>query len=377
MRILIGFLIDGKSSGIDKYLQLVMDIMQDSDLEMDFLTTKINRDLQEFLQKRKVHLFEVSSLKKPVQQYKQIKKIILEQKYDAVYINISESFNCMGVLAAHSCGVNKIIVHSHSSGAGGASSVIRAARSLLNLCFKPVLAHMCTDFYACSQVAGAWLYPKRILSSFSYKVINNAVQVSKFSFNKLVRARVRAELGIEDAVVIGHVGSYSYAKNNLFLLDVLTEVLKIMPNAILLAVGEGPDWKMVKEEANRKGLGHNIMFLGIRTDVAELLQAMDIFILPSRFEGQPIAAIEAQISGLKVILSDTITKEAQISDYCLWASIRNGAAEWAKIIVDNLDYTRLIIKAGDPLVQKYDYDFQKMQIKRIFHSSQDKEKIYE
>lgn len=152
----------------------------------------------------------------------------------------------------------------------------------------------------------------------------------------------------------------------MFLLDILEELRKSVPNVLLLAVGDGPDWKKTKEEANKRQLKNHVMFLGVRTDVPELLQAMDLFILPSRFEGQPIAAIEAQIAGLKVILSDTITMDAQLSEYCLWENIQKGAAEWARKVVDNLNYKRLIIKQEDSLVRKFDSKFQSDEINKIF-----------
>lgn len=365
MRVLAGYLIDGRSSGIDKYLLRVLEVTKDQGIRFDFLTNKAVPELKTLLEQYEAGLTEIPSLKHPLRQYRFIKKLVGDGSYDMAYFNISEAFNCIGILAARDGGIRRIAVHSHNSRAGGSFAAVRAFRTGLHICFKPVAAAAAASFYACSSNAGEWMFPKRIMQSGRCQVIHNAVDTGRFAFDPEVRRRMRQELGLEGRTVIGHVGSYCYAKNNFFLLDIMEALLAKVPEALMLAVGEGPDWESVKAAAVQRGLSGHIRFLGIRDDVPALLQAMDFFVLPSRFEGQPIAAIEAQAAGLKTIISSTVTREAVLSDYCMQAGIED-AGEWARLIARQGTYKRMDIRENPRLMSAYDMETQKEQILKIF-----------
>lgn len=170
-----------------------------------------------------------------------------------------------------------------------------------------------TDFWACSRLAAEWLYADRIPGK-KIKIVNNAVDVRKFKFDQQKRRNIREKLGWENELVIGHVGRFSYQKNHEFLIKTFREITKMNESIRLVLIGKGPLENDIRSMAECCNLMDKVHFAGACDNVNDWLQAMDIFALPSRFEGLPIVAIEAQASGLQCILSDTITKETALTN---------------------------------------------------------------
>ena len=366
MHVLVGYVIDGKSNGIDKYLLHMLDVMKQEDISFDFLPNHKTPELEAIFGAYHAGVIEMPSLKHPVGQYRFVNQLIQKEKYDVAYFNISEAFNAIGALAAHHAGVKKVIVHAHSSRVDSAITSVRLARTGIHKVFRPILAKAATDYCACSDYAGKWMFPEKIRRSCHYHVIHNAIDVSKFRYDEGVRNKVRDDLNLKDRVVVGHVGKYCYAKNNFFLLDIMDELIKKVPNAVLLSVGEGEDLDEMKKMAEERGLSNAIQFLGVREDVPALMQAMDFFVLPSRFEGQPIVAIEAQAAGLMTFLSNTITPEAVLGKDCVQLSIQSGGEIWARAIEQQLNYERNA--QTDTLFKDsaYEESVQAEQLKKLF-----------
>ncbi len=365
-KILIGYLIDGKSSGIDKYLLNVIRQIRDQDVKIDCLTNKMDPDLQKLLQEQGVGLFEIPNLKHPGNQLKRTREIIRQGKYDVAYFNISEAFNCIGAMAAHKEQVPCVAVHSHSSGVNERNDTKRKIRVFChNVMKRFVLKRCATDFYACSEKAGEWLFPESVVRGTHFHVINNAVDVDKFGFDPEIREKKRKELGVSDKLVVGQIGFHGYQKNPEFVIAIAEELKKINPNSVVWMIGTGDETDSLHAMAKEKNLGDHLRFLGVRSDVNELTQAMDLFVLPSRFEGLPIVAIEAQMSGLKVLLSDTISGETALSDRCIFLSIQDSAAKWAERIQKESNYDR---ENWKPTATGYCFDIeeQKKQIAAIF-----------
>lgn len=168
--------------------------------------------------------------------------------------------------------------------------------------------------FACSESAGKWIYPHR-----KFKVINNAVDAEKFRNNPEKRKKARALLGIDqDALVVGTVGNFSAVKNPMATIAIFDEVLKIVPTAKFLWIGDGYLREQIVTEIVKRHLSERIILAGTRSDVDCMLQAMDAFILPSLYEGLPVVAIEAQAAGLRCFFSDTVTREADITCRCTY-----------------------------------------------------------
>ena len=213
------------------------------------------------------------------------------------------------------------------------------------------LNDVATDLFACSKAAGEFYYGKKAVESGLVKVIYNAIDLEKYKFNKSIRNKVRKELNLENKFVVGHIGRMAPQKNQLFLLRVFAEVKKEKKDAVLLMVGDGPLRSEIENEILKLGLTDSVILLGVRNDVPNLLMAMDVFVLPSFYEGLPVVCVEAQACGLKCVLSNSITRETDMggSNYL---SLKDSYKKWASIILQNVgkiyreDYIGNLIKNG-------------------------------
>ena len=237
----------------------------------------------------------------------------------------------------------------------------RFLRGAVNFLARPVLCKCTNRFLACSYTAAVWLFGKR--NAKRCQIIFNSVDNSKFKPNLKMRTQKREELGIkEDTLLLGSVASFSYQKNNFFLAEILKETVKENKNVILLLIGEGETKEAVCERFSELGLSSYVRFLGGRNDVAELMQTMDVFLLPSRFEGLPIVSVEAQLSGVCCLLSDKIDRLCAISDCCEFLNIKD-ALVWAK----NISLSKNIKnkKYNEKLLKNFSYEHNKEEILRV------------
>ncbi|UAL50271.1 glycosyltransferase family 1 protein [Metabacillus dongyingensis] len=186
-----------------------------------------------------------------------------------------------------------------------------------------------TQFFACSKKAGQWLFGKRN----DITVLNNAVNVNDFSFNQEVRSEIRKDLNIDDQLVIGHIGRFNKQKNHDFLIEVFKSIHDRMPNSLLLLAGEGHLRLSIEDKVKRLGLSENVHFLGVRKDVQKLMQAMDVFLFPSLFEGLPVVLVEAQAAGLKSFVSNTVTEETNVTGQLEFLSLKDPSESWANKIL--------------------------------------------
>ncbi|MBP5403850.1 MAG: glycosyltransferase [Elusimicrobiaceae bacterium] len=217
-------------------------------------------------------------------------------------------------------GTKNIIQHAHSA-RWSEKKLSRFRNYLMLHAVWPLITHK----MACSHAAGKAYYGK------DFMVVNNGINIEKFTYNPVIRKSKRRELGLENDFIIGHVGRFSAPKNHPFLLNVFEQVLQMKPNAKLLLVGSGPLRQQTEELVRAKNLQKHVVFLGGRTDVEQLYQAFDCFVFPSLHEGLGIVAIEAQAAGLPCILADTLPQEAFICNYKKMAL--GYAKEWAQAIV--------------------------------------------
>ncbi len=239
------------------------------------------------------------------------------------------------------------IVHSHSTREGG--SFLHNYIHKWNQLFIDSYA---TLFFTCSDLAGKWMFSKKIHKSDSYKIINNGIQTSNFVFNKEKRRNVRKNMGIYDKFVMGHVGRLTYPKNHEFLIEVFNDFLKKEPNSILLLVGDGELRNLIKQKIKSLNLEDNIKLTGKRDDIADLLQAMDVFVFPSHFEGLPVTLVEAQAAGLPCVVSDNITKQVKITDNIEYIKLTSPTSTWVDKIIEikenhvRRDEEEYIVSAG-------------------------------
>ena len=265
--------------------------------------------------------------KHPFQFSRQLRELIKKEQYDIVHVNMLSAANMVPLKVAHQMKVRRVIAHSHNSSSPG------ILRNILHAMNKRRITKYATDYFACSKLAGAWLFPKEIYKrADQVQIIHNAISVDKFSYREDEKAAIVRELQLQDAWVIGHVGRFEEQKNHLFLLEVFQEVARREQDAILLLIGEGERLEAMKDKVSQMHLEERVRFLGVRSDVAQLWKGIDVFLFPSLFEGLPLVVIEAQAAGVFTILSDSITKEVQVTDQLEFVSLHQSAKEWANVL---------------------------------------------
>ena len=205
------------------------------------------------------------------------------------------------------------------------------------------LNDVATDLFACSKAAGEFYYGKEAVDSGKVKIIPNAINLEKYKFNEATRNKVRKELNIEDKFVIGHIGRMAPQKNQKFLLKIFSEVKKEKNNAILLMIGDGLLKSEIQKEINKLNIKDSVLLLGVRDDIPQLLMAMDVFVLPSLFEGLGIVAVEAQAVGLKCILSNRVPREVDCGN-CEFIGLEESVDIWNKFVTKDSAYKVKIYK---------------------------------
>ena len=193
-------------------------------------------------------------------------------------------------------------------------------------------------------------------------ICNNFIDTDKFLFNEKYRNKLRTELNIENKFVLGHVGRFSNQKNHKELVDIFNSVTQDNNDVILILIGTGELVDSIKEYVNKLNINNKVLFLGVKSNTNEYYQAMDLFILPSLFEGLPIVAIEAQTSGLKCLLADTIDSNSDISGNVKFLPL-NNIKLW-KEEIENIIKNKYIRKDMKKIIIDRGYDLQ-VEIKKI------------
>ena len=211
---------------------------------------------------------------------KELYRIFKENNYKIIHSHIN-ALSVFPLRIAKKAGVPIRIAHSHST-----SNKKEWKKNILKMILRSFSKLYANNYFACTEYAGKWLFGKKVVERKELNVINNAIDLKKFEFNENIREDLRKELGIkEDTLIIGHVGRFMKQKNHEFLIDVFEKAIKQDDNIYLILVGQGPLEDKIKEMAKEKGIEDKILFLGQRNDVNKLYQAMDIFVLPSLYEG--------------------------------------------------------------------------------------------
>lgn len=270
--------------------------------------------------------------------YKFVKTIAVLKKEEAdiIHINASFPYDIFVGISAKLAGIPSVVFHSHNSDMNR-KNVWEKMFMLVCKFFIPLFS----DYnLACSESAAGFMFPKKILRQHQYSVLKNGICTSRFLYSRQIRTQYREKWNLQGKFVVGHVGRFTEQKNHRFLLEIFQEIKKKETESVLLLLGTGPLEEEIREMAEHKGLADSILFLGITDQVAEWMQAMDSFVLPSLYEGLPFAAIEAQACGLPVILSDRITREAKVTEPVEYISLETGAKAWAERILVYKDHPR-------------------------------------
>ena len=285
--------------------------------QFDFLTYDDVLDFREEVEAMGARVYQLPRASHFFAYLAGLRALQRENHYNAIHLHLSYA-NPLVLLAAKLAGFPRILVHSHSTWLDDPRPFARMTKSLLHRLGRRMLPHIADDMLACSGWAAAWMYPSAVVHDGRAVTMHNAIHLAHFAYREDVRNALRREFDIsKNQFCIGHVGRFTYQKNHAFLVRVFEAVHLRQPDAVLLLVGDGPERPAVEAQVHEAGLDGSVRFLGQYDDVAGLYSAMDAMVLPSRFEGLCIVAIEAQMAGLPCICSDALPPEASIlKTYC-------------------------------------------------------------
>ena len=308
--------------------------------------SKIQFDFFYFEEMKETHQAEIEQLGgkvffmpyrtfKPSDQ-REIRKFFQEHKGEYTIVHCHPIWSAEVVAhEAKKIGIQHIIQHSHST--KFSDKRISAYRNQLLMKFVGFFA---TDYIACSPEAAA-LFGKKIESSGKVYLLPNAIELSNYTYDKYLREKIREEFGFNEGnLVIGNVGRLCIQKNQSFLLDVFNDILKLYPDAKLLIVGEGPLREEIEQKIKELHISDSVVLTGKRRDIKAILSAIDLFVMPSLFEGAPVSAIEARTCGLPCVLSDVITKSIEMKGI-RYTSLNNSPTEWAKECLEHYEALKL------------------------------------
>ncbi len=267
--------------------------------------------------------FVVPPYQKLPQHIKALTTIFIDNHYQIVHTAMN-TLAPISMFCAWHAKVPVRINHNHSTAGKGETK-----KNILKYVLRPFAKCFATRYAACSYYAGEWLFGKKMMLAKKVTVFNNAIDAEKYAYNPEIRNQVRTELELEGKFVIGHVGRFCFQKNHDFLIESFRIVHEHDKDSVLLLIGIGELTEDITRKVQDLKLQDSVVFLGARNDVYRLYQAMDVFVLPSRYEGLPVVGVEAQAAGLPCVFSDQMTKETVILKETMVLPLAVGARKWA------------------------------------------------
>jgi glycosyltransferase involved in cell wall biosynthesis len=256
----------------------------------------------------------------------QLWKYLRKEKYVIIHSHLN-TLSVFPLTVAWAARIPNRIAHNHSVPEGN-----EWRRNTLKKILRQFSKVFATDFYACSEKAGRWLFGDEVFDSGKVRIIRNAIDFSKFREDQEKRDMTKEQLGLSEMFVVGHVGRFTYAKNHLFLIEIFKSFKEIVPNSKLLLVGDGELHDEIVNYIKDCHLEKDVVLTGKVGNPEKYYAICDVIVVPSHFEGLSMTTIESQVAGIPVIVSKAIPPEAVISDGCKFMSLNSSALEWAHAI---------------------------------------------
>lgn len=324
MKILIINTVPTDKNGITNVIFNYLSSMNMEGLTFDYLSLNQPADIYERIVKMaggQIYVIERSA--KHIGKYWfRLHSLIKHNKYDGVHIHGNSHTVVLELTAARMAGCVVGMVHAHNT---------TCKHVVSHKILSPLFTLLCTHRFACGNKAGKFMYGKK-----PFVVINNGVDIEKFSFVPHMRSLLREKYGFNGKKVIGHVGYFTEVKNQSFIIDIINVLLKWNPDYRLVLIGDGPLKNDVMHKAMEKGIDEFILFTGNIDNVNDYLNAIDIIVMPSLFEGLPLTLIEQQANGLQCVVSDVVTTEVDKSGNLYFMRLNDNPSEWADVI-DSID----------------------------------------
>ena len=314
------------SNGVSSYAMNYFRKLDHDSVQMDFAVYKqYDNPYESEITAAGGHIFVLPDVKNALAHIKACKKLLHDGHYDIVHDN--SLLITVPMMWAAKSSVPVRILHSHNSKLGETEKKERR-----NALFLPVLLRQVNAYAACSDLAA-----KAMFGESAYEFIPNFVEAADYAFDAEIRARVRTEMGAEGKTIIATVGRVSPQKNPFFALDVFDLVAEKDPSAAYWWIGSGSLDREAAAYVKTLRHGDRVRLLGSRKDMKALYQAIDLFFLPSLFEGLPVTGVEAQASGLPCVVSDSVTKEMVFTDLVQYVSLNASKEHWAETVIDQLN----------------------------------------
>lgn len=305
-------------------------LANEPDVQMDVLApNEVDSKIKEDLATSGIRVFRIPNRNsKQLEYFKALVALLKKEKYDVLHVNGSSTIMSIELAAGFFAGVKVRIAHSHNT---------VTEHESLNKALRPAFEMFVNQRLACNEAAGKWLFKNK-----PFTVIDNGIFLDRYQYKQDTRNKVRKNLGISpDTILLGHVGGFNYQKNQAFLL----KLLKRLPiNYKLVLIGQGQLFDEVKAESEELILSDRVIFTGSINNVPDYLSAMDAFVLPSRFEGQPFVLIEASANGLPIIASEKVSQEVNLTGKIKFVPLK--AELWSRSIQD-LDHIDRLVESQD------------------------------
>lgn len=364
MKVLLVNTVPLEANGISTFIINSAKVMTRRGIQVTISAPNIvSNQLKSELRNNKILLTEIPNrMHNPINYYFKLKQIMQNNNYDVVHVNGNSTTMAVELFAAKRAKVKLRIAHSHNT---------TTEHPLINRLLRNIFERSVNGRLACNDAAGQWLFQNE-----KYTVIENGIFLNKYVFNSETREKIRDKYQITSKdIVIGHVGMFNFQKNQQFLLKLLKE---LDPKYKLMLIGSGPDFDAIKEKSKEYGLEDRIIFTGVINNVFDYLNAIDVFALPSNFEGQPFVVIEALASGLPVIVSENVSREINLTNTVKFMSLKDISKwkEYIKGLYLNKEERKEVSLNNISLLKMNDYDTESNIIHKLIPYYRKKEKIF-
>lgn len=322
--------------GIETFLMNIYRNIDREKVQFDFMVNvKDECAYDQEIKKLGGKIYYIPSRRESVKENKRkLDQFFKEHKeYQVVHAHLSSLSYIEPLKKATKYKVPTRIAHSRNNNQGG------KLHYLLHKLHQPSFHKYVTDCFAISELAAKWLYGENVRKGEDYQIIGNGIEVENFIFNPEIRKQIRKELNLKEEIVIGHTGRFVDQKNHDFLIDIFYEICKKKAQYKLLLLGEGILRSSIEEKVKKLGLEEKVIFLGVKQNVYDYMQAMDVFLLPSIYEGLGRVLIEAQAADLPCVVSaKVIPEEAKILETYETVPLSWTSEKWADRVIKSAEY---------------------------------------
>lgn len=357
--------VDLDGGGIDRYLLNYCSRIRD--IQFDFAIVENNKTgiLEKEIEALGSRIYRVPRQSQGIRaNYHALKKILTQTQYDAVHVHLGYR-GALALLCAKNCGIKTRIVHAHI-----AYETEGFVRKCVRKVFTVITKTLATHLAACGVEAGKWVWGASAYNSGKVKIHNNAIDTQKFRFRENLRQQKRRELGLgENTVAVGHVGRICAQKNQSRLIDIFAQMHQMRPDSRLFIIGRGDSEKALLQKVRSLGLEDHVQFMGVRSDVHELLNAFDVFVFPSLYEGLPFTLIETQCNGLPAICSDTVTSLVKVGSFVRFMGLEATNQEWAVCALEVVSRENAADAWQDVVAEGYDIDTEARVLEEYYKNS--------